>query len=209
MCKRALFFMVFSLCSASIVSADSTTYTITVNTSSVAGSAGSLDFQFNPGALSQAADASILAFATDGTLGAPAMTGDVTGALPGDITFDNGTALNDYFTGFTYGNALTFDVSLFGPALTSPNGTATSGSAFAFSMFSDGAGTIPALTTDTTDGFAVTVNVNLDGTTTLENFSTQTTTGKVVTTPEPGSFLLVEMGLLGLLALRSPWRRAA
>ena len=70
-------------------------------------------------------------------------------------------------------------------------------------MFSDGAGTIPALTTDTTDGFAVTVNVNLDGTMTLENFSTQTTTGKVATTPEPGSFQLVGMGLLGLLALRS------
>ena len=48
-------------------------------------------------------------------------------------------------------------------ALSTPDGVSTSGSAFAFSMFSDPAGTIPALTTDTTDGFALTVGVNLDG----------------------------------------------
>ena len=50
----------------------------------------------------------------------------------------------------------------------------TSGSAFAFSMFSDAAGTIPALTTDAINGFAVTVDVNLDGTTTVANSSPET-----------------------------------
>ena len=91
------------------------------------------------------------------------------------MTFDNGTAFNDYFEGFTYGSTLSFQVSLYGPALSSPDGTSTSGSTFAFSMFSDAAGTMPVLTTDTTDGFAFTIDVNLDGTTTVTNFSAQTT----------------------------------
>ena len=44
-------------------------------------------------------------------------------------------------------------------------------------MFSDAAGTVPVLTTDTTDGFAFTVDANLDGTTTVNNVSSQTDVG--------------------------------
>ena len=101
--------------------------------------------------------------------------------MPGTVTFDNGKALNDYLEGFTYGSTLSFQVSLYGPALSSPDGTSTSGSTFAFSMFSNAAGTNPVLTTNTTDGFAFTIDVNLDGTTTVANFSTQTT----VSVPAP------------------------
>ena len=122
----------------------------------ISGTAGSLDFNFNPGPLvTQSASLQILNFTSDGTLaGSPALTGDVAGALPATLTFDNGTGFNDYFEGFTYGSTLSFHVSLYGPALSSPDGMSTSGSTFAFSMFSDAAGTIPALTTDTTEGFA-------------------------------------------------------
>jgi hypothetical protein len=142
-----------------------------------------LDFNFNPGPLvTQAASLQILSFSSDGTLaGSPTLTGDVSGALPATLTFDNGTGFNDYFEGFTFGSTLSFDVSLFGPALSSPDGVSTSGSTFAFSMFSDAAGTIPVLTTDTTNGFAFEVNVNLDGTTTATTFLP--TTG----VPEPGT----------------------
>src|SRR5579863_728381 len=149
-------------------------YDVTVNTSSISGTAGSLDFNFNPGPLvTQSADLQILSFASNGTLVSCAAniqgfcpTGDVSGTLPGTLTFDNGTGFNDYFDGFTFGSTLSFQVSLYGPALSSPGG-ATSGSTFAFSMFSNAAGTVPTLTSDTTDGFAFTVNVNLDGTTTV------------------------------------------
>jgi hypothetical protein len=61
-------------------------------------------------------------------------------------------------------------------------------------MFSDAAGTVPALTTDTTDGWAFTVDVNLDGTTTPANVSDQTTIAPVGSSiPEPGS--MAEMAL--------------
>jgi hypothetical protein len=68
-------------CLAGVVSADTITYGVTVNTSSISGTAGSLDFQFNPGPLvTQAASLQILSFASNGSLaGSPSLTGDVTG----------------------------------------------------------------------------------------------------------------------------------
>jgi len=80
----------------------------------------------------------------------------------------------------------------------SPDGMSTSGSVFAFSMFSDSAGTIPTLTTDILDGFAATVDVNSDGTTTVTDPSMQTAVESSTVVPEPSSLLLLATGLLGL-----------
>jgi hypothetical protein len=193
------------LCFGHFISANPITYQVTVNTSSINGTLGSLDFQFNPGpSLTQAASLQVLGFSGDGSLaGNPASIGDVGGALPGTLTFDNETALNDYFQGFTFGNLLIFDVSLYGPALSSPDGVSTSGSTFAFSMFSNLAGTAPVLTSNTTDGFAFTIDVNLDGTATVTNFSSETKIGALNTVPEQtGSFTLLSVGLLTLFSFR-------
>ena len=192
--KGVSFFVASFLYFASVAAAAPITYDVSVGTSSILSTAGSLDFNFNPGPLvTQFASLQILNFTSDGTLaGSPMLTGDVSGALPGTVTFDNGTAFNDYFEGFTYGSTLSFLVSLDGPALSSPDGTSTSGSTFAFSMFSDAAGTMPALTTDMTEGFAFTVDVNLDGTTTVTNFSVQSTVVPATpAVPEPGALPLM------------------
>ena len=199
------------LCFVSAASAAPIIYDVTVDSSSIAATAGSFDFQFNPGPLvTQAASLQILNFASDGTLaGGPTLTGDVAGTLPATLTFDNGTAFNDYFEGFTYRSTLSFQVSLFGPALSSPDGTSTSGSTFAFSMFSDAAGTMPVLTSDTVNGFAFTIDVNLDGSTTVTNFSPQTTvvpeTSPAV--PEPGTLPLLAGSIGVWLAFRSRLQR--
>jgi len=197
MCPRLVFGTLVS-CFARLAFADEI-YQVTIDTSAISSTAGSLDFQFDPGSSSQAASLQILGFASAGTLvGSPVLTGDVSGALPATLTFDNGTAFNDYFEGFTFGPTLSFNVSLYGPALSSPDGSSTSGSTFAFSMFSDAAGTIPALTTDATDGFAFTVDVNLDGSTTPTNFSSETNINAV---PEPRGDVLVGTMLTCLGAL--------
>jgi len=122
------------------------------------------------------------------------------------VTLDNGSAFNDYFEGFTFGSVLSFSVDLSGTALSSPDGVSTSGSTFGFSMFSDAAGTVPVLTTETTDGFAATIGVNLDGSTTVADFSTQTTIDPVMNErPEPSSLALLGTALTCCGALRF-WR---
>src|ERR1017187_5912748 len=103
--KRSSVFIASFLCCVAVASAGPITYDVTVDTSSILGTAGSLDFNFNPGPLgSQAASLQILNFVGDGTLVNCAAnvqgfcpTGHVTGTLPGTLNFDNGAAFNDYF----------------------------------------------------------------------------------------------------------------
>lgn len=214
MLQRPSLFIASFLCFLAVAAASPIIYDVTVTTSSISGTAGSLDFNFNPGLLlTQTASLQLLNFTSDGTLAGacPCGTGDVSGQLPATVTFDNSTSFNDYFDDFTFGSTLSFGVSLYGPALSGPDGISTSGSTFAFSMFSDAAGTIPALTTDTTDGFAFTVDVNLDGATTVTNFSSQTTVAPAATstTPEPGSSALLITGISVLWMLRRWQRRKA
>ena len=171
---------------------------VSVDASSIAGTSGFLDFTFDPGPLvTQSAFATISAFSSDGTLGGPMITGDVSGTLPPAIMLNNDTPFNDYFTAFTFGDTLSFSLALGGPAVDSPDGTSTSGSTFAFSMFSSD-GSTPLLTIDSLDGFAFTVDVNLDGTVKLTNFSNPTSiSGGVSSVPEPASGWLFG-GVVGL-----------
>jgi hypothetical protein len=215
-----LFSLVLLTGFAGAASADPITYDVTVNTPSIMGDNGSLDFNFNAGPFTtQAADLQILNFSSDGSLvgcigniQGYCQTGDVSGQLPATVTFDNGTGFNDYFDGFTFGTYISFDVSLYGPALSDPDGVSTSGSTFAFSMFSDAAGTVPALTQNTDgNGDAFIIDVNLDGTTTVVNQSDQAALAAVSSTPEPGSLSLIALpiGLGIVFRLRQQRRQIA
>jgi hypothetical protein len=199
-------FLLFAIvsCEAIAMTAEPAAYTVSVNTGSLAGITGSLDFNFNPGPMaSQSAMVQILSFSSSGVLdGSPVLTGDASGSLPGTVTLDNGTGFNDYFQQFTYGSTLTFDVSLYGPALSAPDGVSSSGSTFAFSMFSDAAGTVPALTTDVIDGFAYVGNVNLDGSTTVTNYIVNSAAA-----PEPATWFLMGLALPSTALLARTFRR--
>lgn len=196
------------------VGADSITYSVSVNTSSINGVAGSFDLEFNPGGLgSLPATATVTNFTTDATLFPPPGTdGAVTGTLqPGPLTIDNTAALNDLYESATFGTTISFDVTLSGQALNNPN-PADPGSLFAL-LLSDNNGN-SLLTTDTTYGGSVlVVNVNADGTTTPLTFpqsSTDSTPAasvvpEVSSTPEPSSLALMSFGMVTLAAWR--WRR--
>jgi hypothetical protein len=181
---RPVLLVIAALFSAAEWASANSIYDVTVNTSSISGDAGSLDFQFNPGPLvTEPATLQILDFTTDGTLDAPAFpTGDVTGTLPGTLSFDTLTVFNDYFEDFTFGSKLSFDVTISGTA------GGTSGSAFAFSMFSDQAGAVPVLTSDP-NGIAFLENLNTDGTTTPTEVSPEVVATSPV--PEPRTLLLL------------------
>ena len=107
---------------------------VDVDTASLSGTTGNVDFQYNPGP--NVVDPSFVTidfFAPGGQLnGVRQISGAVTGLLPGSLRIDNTTAFNDYFEGFTFTNSLSFRVTFDGP---SPTGSATSGSQFAFSLY--------------------------------------------------------------------------
>jgi hypothetical protein len=178
---------------------------VTLNTSSIVGTTGSLDFQFNPGPLiTQAATVQITNFIGGTLVGIPQTIGDVTGGpLPAAFTINNTNLVNDYFQSFTYGNSLSFLLNFSGPAVTSPNGQSTSTSEFTFSTFSDQGGITPVLTPDP-NGISATVVVNLNGSLSASAVSPQ---AQVQTIPEPGSLWLFSGALAALGSLKFLRRR--
>jgi hypothetical protein len=77
---HSFLFTSFIFYAVSLASAEPITYDVIVNTSTISGTSGSLDFQFDPGPLvSQSASLQILNFTSDGALaGAPILTLDAT-----------------------------------------------------------------------------------------------------------------------------------
>jgi hypothetical protein len=175
-------------------------YQVTVDTTPIQNTSGFLDFDFAPGNNSQAAFIQVSGFSPGGALaGAPQVSGGVSGTLPGLLAIDNSTAFNDYFQGFNYGDSISFLITLGGPAIDSPNGTATSGSTFGFAMF-DATGSNPLLTSDP-NGNAFTIDVNLDGSATVNDFSANAQVALAAQpVPEPASFWLLGIVLAGIIA---------
>lgn len=187
--------------------ADSATiqYAITVNTTSALLTDGYIDFQFNPGPFTtQPANADVANFFTDGVLN-PAdpnngTVGEVSGMLPGTVTLINSETTNEYTEAMTFGTTITFDLDLYGPAVSNPNGEG--GGTFTLDFFNDNG---YLFTADSQDDVPVfTVDINGDGTTTAQTYPSEDNGPPVVTfsgptfVPEPSSLLLLSGGLLAL-----------
>ena len=181
----------------------SLSYDVTVDTSSLSGSTGYLYLQFNPlSGNTSDATAVVSNFATNGTLGVQDTTnigfgGNVSGTLPGTVTFDNGygtgftkSGINDYNQAITFGTSFSFSV-LLTQALNNP---ATDGSSFTLSLFQDAIGLSPL---KTANGTLVTLNLNSDGTATPTITDAGTTA-----TPIPAAAWLLGSGLMGLAGIR-------
>jgi len=160
---------------------------VSVDTHTISGTTGSIDFQFNPGGLGyQVATVQIANFAGGTYGGSQQDFGGVSGGpYPSSITLTNSSADNEDLEAFTFGSKLFFSLLFSGPAVDSPNGTSSSTSIFAFSMFSDTSGITPVLTSDP-NGVAALVTVNLNGTLARDAVSPEATF-----VPEPGTFGLV------------------
>jgi len=171
---------------------------VSVDTSTISGTTGSIDFQFNPGGLDyQAATVQIANFA-GGTYGGTQQDfgGASGGPYPSSISITNSAADNEDFETFTFGSKLFFSLLFSGPAVDSPDGVSSANSVFAFSMFSDTSGFTPVLTSDP-NGIAALVTVNLDGTLAKNAVSPEATF-----VPEPGTFGLVGCAFAGLAWIR-------
>ena len=183
-------------------------FNVSVDTSTLGSQNGYLDFQFNPGDSSaEAATATVTLFHTaGGILAQPAfLTGDAAGSLPGTLTFDNGTVYNDAFQGFTYGTSFSFTLTLSGPAVDFPGGTA--GSAFAVSLYAAD-GITPLLTTDP-NGSVATVDLNATGSASIYTFPQSPTdntpaasvTASAVPEPTTATLTLISLLTVGLISL--------
>ena len=129
---------------ATAVGAQASPLLITVNTSSILGTGnGVIDFVLNPGPGStQLVDAEVYNFSSNGTFSNPVNQSGDTGSVSGGpvntspvfLTSADGDNEDQEAT-FTFGTTLSFDVSLSGPAVTAPNGTATSPTTFYLQLF--------------------------------------------------------------------------
>jgi hypothetical protein len=192
--------------------ADSTSsvqYMVTVNTTSILGDDGYIDFQMNPTAMpTQAANADVANFFTVGVLDPAApysgTSGEVSGMLPGTVTLTNSETTNEYTEGMTpFGRTITFDLDLYGPALSNPNGEG--GGSFYLS-FLDPNGN-PLLTTSP-QGDALEIDINGNGTTSVGYQSPEVTLSGPEFVPEPGSMALLLFGGLAAFATLGRMRLA-
>ena len=137
--------------------------TFTVDTSTIVGQSGYLDFQFNPntdGTTPLNSNVTVSNFVGDGTLGPVDTAVNVTVTVPGAVTITNSADTNGLLQFFTFGNTLRFDTTFPDAPEVS---AADEGSTFQF--FALDTNKDPYSTTDSTGNNAlVVISQNADGT---------------------------------------------
>lgn len=110
-------------------------YLVTVNTSGGNGGSGYLDLQFNPAdaGSTPAATATVSALTGfSGALGLPQLDGSASGDPTSTLVLNNTGAINASYSFLTFGNSLSFLLTLSGAAFSE---TATNGSTFLFALY--------------------------------------------------------------------------
>jgi PEP-CTERM motif len=162
-----------------------------------------LAFDLTPGGGPQSNIATISGFTTDGTLGAPGpTTGNVSGSLPGTVTLSTAgigsSSLNEYLTGITLGTSFSFDLD------TTDNAPGPSSFPDAFSLsILDPTLLQPIFSTSDPSGANTLMLFNIDGSGGTAPGALNVYTGdgfkaRVAPVPEPGTLLLVGVGVLAL-----------
>ncbi|MGO9952491.1 MAG: NF038129 family PEP-CTERM protein [Dissulfurispiraceae bacterium] len=179
----------------------SLSYDITVDTSSMAGTNGYLYLQYNPFNNAVASTATVSLFTMNGgSLGAQdtvdVVNGSaVTGTLPASVTFANTNSVNDYNQAITFGNSLSFLLSL----NSTPGAPALGVSTFSLGLFADAAGSTPLINVNDPNiaGTGGTVNLFNNGSATAQSMDSS-----VTVTPIPAAAWLLGSGLMGLVGIR-------
>jgi hypothetical protein len=191
--------------------ADMITYDVTVNTSSVSGTMGSLDFQFNPSGLGPDVLQAVISSFTGGTLvGSPTLNGDASGSLispPSAVTLKDDTGLNEAIQDFNYGSAFSFKVTF--SALSGSLASANPGAQFSLTLY-DGRGATgnQLLSSSDPSGAALLIDFNPNGVTNSSDVTAVPEGPGPSGVPEPASILLAGLGAAGLASYRGLRKRA-
>ena len=188
--------------------AKAATYSVNIDTSSIAGTTGSVDFQWNLGAVNSLLTASVASFSNGSTLtGAPVLlSGAFTGSLAsGDsLNFDGASAFNYADQDMTFGSSISFTLTLpdAAPAQSEP----TSDSGFFVAVLD--ANQASALTTTSADNQALAFTLQAGSAPTFESYTALAAISSVSPVPEPATLALMVSGLVGLVGMSSLRRRS-
>jgi hypothetical protein len=191
--------------------ADMIQYHVTVDSSSIGGTNGSLEFQFNKGGPNSLdATATISNFSGGTLVGAPIFDppGAGSGTLsPGPLLLNNDGPLNSAFHDFIFpSSGFSFDVAFTGPAVDTPD-PSQPGSRFSLTLWDQNSATVlagdPANPLLSAPGFDATLVIDITPTGGSTTFSAPETIATAV--PEPSSIVLASIGLAALAF--GAWRR--
>lgn len=189
-------FRALLLCVLCMPAAHAAMYQVTVDTSSLTGTAGYLDLQLNP------ADTSAPAAVVDVAnlqgnltlLAMPDVFGEVTGVLPSMVTLTNSAAFNDYFQSVQFGNVFSVMLDIDGDFLTQ---SSLLGTSFALALYAAD-GISPLLSTDSSGALVIfeLANQAVAYQTFADNNGVHS--AQVATVPLPAAAWSLLSGLLGI-----------
>jgi hypothetical protein len=175
-------------------------FVVSLDTSSISGQPGFIDFQFNAAGADVEAATAVISLYSGGTLGTAFPLGDVSGDLSTSVTINNTVGFNDLFQAITFGSQIFFQVAISGPVFDSFNPIGTSGSTFAFSLYADDE-TTPLLTSDP-NGYAAAIDIGPLGAVALHNLA-DSGLGSLAEVPEPATVWLTMTALgIALIGVR-------
>jgi len=185
--------------------ADTVRYQVTVNTSSQSGNYGYIDLQLNQGTLAALPITASIAGFAGGILNPADSNNDSVGAsgdlattltIPADIS-------TDYFEGLTYGNTISFDITLSGTGVNLAGlAGGSSGTTFVLGFYDSA---ISPLFTNDSSGATGLINIANDGSVSVDAFSDPSggqSLADFVLTPEPGTLSLFACAGMAFLLLR-------
>ncbi len=173
---------------------------IAVDTSSLAGTTGSIDVQFNPGPNSvESASVAVLGFRGAKSTFDQQTGGATGGPLPNAVTITNSAVLNEDLEGLSFGSTLLFTLNFSGVAINNPGSQKPqSGSTFTLGLFSDPGATMPAAIDPS--GVAFEADISASG-----NFTTLIESPQVSIVPEPNYLPALLLFGFGLFTLKKRW----